>query len=250
MDKCLNCGAELTGKYCSNCGQERITGKLEVKHLFKDVTHGIFHWESSILKTFKELLLRPGKFLRSYIEGIRKPYVKPFSYFIFIQTLYVLVFHWLSDKYFAFMNATVTTGGDMTETMAAKIHNAQHLVSVYINYLNFAMPLFYAFFIMIFFKKKTGINYAESIVISLYVMGNTLLFGIVLMLFSVFSEKIWGLRLIINLIYMIFVMVQFSGYSKLQGIIRGFFSAFLSYISYIIIFGSLIVIYLLFFAKA
>ena len=154
MDKYLNCGAELTGKYCSQCGQEKITGKMEVKHLFKDITHGIFHWENSILKTFKELLLRPGKFLRNYIDGTRKLYVKPFSYFLFIQTIYVLIFHWLSDKYFTFMTSNVTSSGQFTPSMIAKIHEAQHLISLYITYLNFVLPLFFAIFINLFFDSQ------------------------------------------------------------------------------------------------
>src|SRR5438477_480205 len=247
MEKCLNCGAELTGKYCSNCGQERIAGRMEVKHIFKDVTHGIFHWESSIFNTFKELIVRPGKFLRNYIAGTRKPYVKPFSYFIFIQTVYVIIFHWLSDKYFAFVNATMTTSGEVTETMVTKIHELQHFVTSNINYLNFLLPVIAAFYIKLFFKKKTEINYAESIVIALYINGTILFFAILLMPLTLLNSNIWSLRLLINLVYTIVVLVQFSGYPKFTGIIRAFFATMLSYLTLIIIVGILIICYLQYF---
>ena len=136
METCKNCGTELNGKYCSNCGQEDVSSRLSVKHIFRDATHGILHWESSILKTFKELFLRPGKFLQIYLGGKRKPFVKPFSYFILIQTAYVIVFHWLSDKYFAFITYDIKTSGEVNETMIAKLQEIQHLVSSNINYFN------------------------------------------------------------------------------------------------------------------
>lgn len=237
MEICKNCGAELTGKYCSNCGQEKITGRLEVKHIFKEVTHGMFHWESSILNTCKELILHPGKVIREYIGGKQKSYIKPFTYFIFIQTIYVLIFHWLSGNYFAFMIATFTVTGDMSDPQEAKIlaiqHEVQHLVSANINYLNYLMPLIFAFYVKIFLKKKTGINYAESVVFGLYVIGTTLLFSMVFMLLSTLNENVWNLRLAATFVIMIIAFIQFSGYSIFKGILMGYLASFLSYLTYV-----------------
>ncbi len=250
METCKNCGTEISGKYCSNCGQEKITGRLEVKHIFKEVTHGLFHWESSIFNTFKELILHPGEVIHNYIEGKRKSYIKPFTYFIFIQTIYVLMFHWLSGNYFAFMTAAFQVSGEMTEPELAKLHaiqhEIQHLVSANVNYLNYVMPLIFAFYVRLFIKKKTGINYAESVVFSLYVIGTTLLFSMIFMLLSWIYPNIWNLRLIASMIFMIYAIIQYSGYSKVKGIVRGFFASFLSTLTYIIIVAIISFIYIVF----
>jgi hypothetical protein len=244
METCKNCGAELNGKYCSNCGQENLTSRLSVGHLFKDATHGILHWESSILKTFKELILRPGKFIRIYIDGKRKSFVKPFSYFIFIQTVYALTFHWLSDKYFAFVSATVTVNGELSESQAAKIEAIKHTVTANITYFNYAFPLILAMFWLLFLKKKTGINYAESLVSGLYLIGTTLFFGIILMLLSNISSQIWEIRFAVNFVYIIVAYIQYSGYKLFKGIIRGFTLTFLSYIVYVILVSGVTIFYL------
>jgi hypothetical protein len=252
METCKNCGVEVSGKYCSNCGQEIITVRLSVKHIIKDVTHGMFHWESSIFNTCKELIIHPGKVIHSYIDGKRKSYIKPFTYFIFIQTIYVLIFHWLSGNYFAFMTATMQVSGEMTNSQQEKLHviqhEIQHLINANINYLNFIMPLIFALYIKIFLKKKTGINYAESVVFGLYVIGTTLLFSMVFMLLSWINPAVWNLRMVASQVFMIYAFVQYSGYPLFKGIVRGFFASFLSYLTYVFIVIVISFIYLMFFS--
>jgi hypothetical protein len=55
------------------------------------------------------------------------------------------------------------------------------------------------------------------------------------MLLSWISPNIWNLRMLASMIFMIAAIVQFSGYPKLKGIIKGFLASLLSYITYIII---------------
>lgn len=80
--KCLNCGKELTDKYCSHCGQKTDTHRITFKNfIFHDVLHGTFHIEKGILFTAKEALTRPGKAALDYIYGKRKPY---YNFFLLI----------------------------------------------------------------------------------------------------------------------------------------------------------------------
>lgn len=230
MGNCNNCGAESGGKYCPECGQETTVKRLEVKTIFHDITHGILHWENSILKTFRALLTSPGITASNYISGMRKAYVKPFSYFIFIQTVYVLVFHSLSDKYFVFMNYTINA----QESMKGEIEHLQHAVNAYINYFNYFMPVFFALYFFLFFKKKTGVNYAESMALSFYWVGTSLVFGIALMLLSLIDIRIWSLRFIITPVYLIFATLQFSKTPKFRDITKGILTVFAGYITYVL----------------
>jgi hypothetical protein len=242
MQKCLNCGAEVTGKYCHHCGQEAVVKRLEVKTIFHDVTHSILHWEHSILKTFKELLINPGKTVKKYISGSRKSFVKPFSYFIFIQTIYVLFLHWLSGKYFAFVNVAFNNSAGM-ETKAAEVQN---IVSTYINYLNYFIPFVFAFYFKLFFKKRTGVNYAESLASAFYWMGTVMVFSVIIMLLSLIDIRIWNARSLASLIYLSYALIQFSEMPVLRGIIRSFFTVTLSYLTFVAIIAIFALAYLQF----
>lgn len=244
MENCTNCGGELTGKYCANCGQERVK-RLEVKSIVHDVVHGIWHWENSVLKTLLSLLKNPGRTVKDYIAGKRKSFVKPFSYFISIQTIFVIVFHRMSENYFAFLNVK-TTGTN--ESAPFNVSEIQHLVSQYINYLNYFMPVIFALYFYLFFRKKTGVNYAESLAISLYWVGTTLIFSIVLMLLSFLEMRIWNARFIVSLGFYIFAIIKFSEVSIVKGILKGIALSTLSYITFVLSVTILIVTYL-YFAK-
>ena len=244
MEKCSNCGAVFSGKFCTECGQGRVK-RLEVKAILHDVTHGILHWENSFLKTFKELLLKPGQTANKYIEGKRKQYIKPFSYFIFIQTLFVLVFHRMSEKYFAFLNYTIKSDSDKVQERVVEI---QHVVAQYVNYLNYFMPVVFAFFLYLFFRKKKGINYAEALAASFYWVATTLVFSIALMLLSIIDIRFWNARFIVNMAYYLIAIKTFSGLGWGKGILKGFAVSMLSYIVFVVFVSILAISYLHFVA--
>ncbi len=242
MEKCSNCGNEFEGKYCHHCGQEKVK-RLQVRSIVHEVTHGILHWENSILKTFRSLLLNPGQTVKDYISGKRKSFIKPFSYFIFIQTIFAVVFHRMSEKYFAFMNVKVTS--DSAEELT-RISEIQHIVGQYVNYFNYFMPVILAFFFYLFFRKKTGVNYAESLAAAFFWVGTTLVFSVVLMLLSLIDIRIWNARFFIGTVFYIYAMIKFSDISLVKGILKGMAVTTLSYITYILFVSVLVISYLYF----
>lgn len=59
---CLNCGKELSGNYCTGCGQNSYTYRISLKHFVShDLLHGTFHIEKGLFFTEKEALTRTGK---------------------------------------------------------------------------------------------------------------------------------------------------------------------------------------------
>jgi len=60
-NNCLNCGENVDGKFCSNCGQENI----EMNETFWSfVSHGIahyFHYDSKFRTTIRPFLAKPGQ---------------------------------------------------------------------------------------------------------------------------------------------------------------------------------------------
>jgi hypothetical protein len=78
---CLNCGATVTGAYCSNCGQ-RAHLHRSVFHAVEEFLHGITHFDSKLWNTLPLLFFRPGKLTREYVHGKRARYVAPVAMFL------------------------------------------------------------------------------------------------------------------------------------------------------------------------
>ncbi len=83
---CRNCGAPVTGAYCANCGQSTRIHRSLVS-LGHDILHGVFHFEGKVWHTVPELLFRPGRLTRRYIDGERAKFVSPMALYLFIVFL-------------------------------------------------------------------------------------------------------------------------------------------------------------------
>ncbi len=95
---CLNCGKELTDKYCSGCGQKADTHRITFKNfVFHDLLHGTFHLERGIFFTAKEALIRPGKAALDYIAGKRKRYYNVFLLILLAAGLLLFVRHFYAE---------------------------------------------------------------------------------------------------------------------------------------------------------
>ena len=97
MENCLNCGEKLVGNYCYNCGQNAKVRRYTFLHLFDDIYKSIFEFDSNFFKTFKSLLVNPGKFIRLYLLGKRSDFLSPFRYLFIVLTLNIAV-TWIIHK--------------------------------------------------------------------------------------------------------------------------------------------------------
>jgi hypothetical protein len=80
--KCLNCGAELAGPFCHECGQHAHVHRT-LSAFFHDFLHGVLHFEGKIWRTLPMLAWRPGELTRRYIDGQRARFVSPIALFLF-----------------------------------------------------------------------------------------------------------------------------------------------------------------------
>lgn len=80
QNRCANCHRAIDGakqKFCPACGQPTPAHRIDWHFLAHEVEHSLLHMDRGILYTLKSLLLRPGHFIRDYIEGRRANHVKP-----------------------------------------------------------------------------------------------------------------------------------------------------------------------------
>ena len=90
---CLNCNAELHGRYCHVCGQENIEPKETVWGLISHFFYDITHFDGKFFSTTKYLILRPGFLPKEYIAGRRARYLHPIRMYVFSSALFFLCLH-------------------------------------------------------------------------------------------------------------------------------------------------------------
>jgi len=98
---CLNCGNQVLGRYCQECGQENLEPKETVLHLVSHFINDITHFDGKFFSTLKYLLFRPGFLSAEYVRGRRMSYLHPIRMYVFTSAIFFLVFYSLAE------NATV-----------------------------------------------------------------------------------------------------------------------------------------------
>jgi hypothetical protein len=88
---CLNCGAELTGPYCHQCGQKAHVHRT-ISAWWHDFLHSVLHLDGKFWRTLPMLAWRPGELTRRYVEGERATFISPLALFLFSVFLMFGVF--------------------------------------------------------------------------------------------------------------------------------------------------------------
>lgn len=89
---CLNCDAELAGRFCHNCGQENIEPKETVLHLVSHFFQDITHFDSKFFSSLKSLMTKPGFLSTQYMIGRRASYINPIRMYVFTSAIFFLIF--------------------------------------------------------------------------------------------------------------------------------------------------------------
>ncbi len=93
--QCLNCGAELTGNFCANCGQRATDVNLSLKMLLLEFIESLFSLEVGFWQTFKRMVFFPGMLTAEYISGRRKRYSSPVRLYLGTSLLFFFLVSFL-----------------------------------------------------------------------------------------------------------------------------------------------------------
>ncbi|MBP6749338.1 MAG: DUF3667 domain-containing protein [Xanthomonadaceae bacterium] len=89
-DRCANCDRAIDGadqKFCPACGQPTPAHRIDWHFLGHELEHSVLHMDRGIFYSLKNLMLRPGHFIRDYIEGRRAHQVKPLMLIMILAAL-------------------------------------------------------------------------------------------------------------------------------------------------------------------
>ena len=175
--ECANCGRGIGGveqNFCPACGQPTPAPRIDWHYLMHEFEHTVLHMDRGILYSLRELMLRPGRLMRDYLEGRRARQAKPFPLLMITAAAVVFLGEFLLDDDvmdFAFqMGALPATGASVDErAVQAAFLQVQPAVQHWID-RNFALltlllvPLEALVFRLAFIG--TGRNYPEWLVVT------------------------------------------------------------------------------------
>ncbi|MEM1181807.1 MAG: DUF3667 domain-containing protein [Acidobacteriota bacterium] len=90
LPTCMNCTSVLYGAYCSQCGQQEAQ-PITFSRLFSETIDRLRRLDFAWPRTFLALSTDPGRMVRRYLTGRRKPYTPPFFYAFSTATVLILV---------------------------------------------------------------------------------------------------------------------------------------------------------------
>lgn len=239
MESCKNCqnNCHENDKFCSQCGQKTGTHHIDFHFLIHEIQHGIFHIDSGIFYTLKELFTRPGHSIREYIEGKRKKHFKPILLIMVLGTIFTLLAHWLEKKDWV-LGGTI----DIKLDNSSSVNNFIQYITTIFSWINGHFSLYKLFLVPLFalafygvFKKFKRYNYAEWLVIITFISGQMIVVSIIdLWVNTLLKGRLDFVFSIIEIVILLWTLMQlFPSESKKSIIWRSLVSLLLSGMIYV-----------------
>lgn len=230
VNYCPNCGAEITARFCGQCGAKYGKKEVDLKSLFQVVFETITNWEQKMLITLQVLAKEPGKIARAFIGGERRKYYHPVKFLLF----------WASVNVFIALTLKVSFGEiDPNVTLIEKQFN--QFIQNYISLIYaFSVPVMALGPFLIF--RKLDPKFVNYNVILCYVVGVGLLINIPSYLMVAVWREAEIIRNIIGPLFpVLFASYFYHSYFKSalwKSILAGVFTAFFLFLASLIILTS------------
>lgn len=166
MANCINCGQELTGKYCANCGQAADTHRYDFKLLIKDFFDVFYKFKSSIYHSIRMSFSHPVQSINNYLTGKRIDFYSPFRYVFFIS----VVNSFLLINSVSLTTIPVQPDDPFTEKFIKLYLGNMSIIDM------FEIPIISLFTFLLFRKRK--LNYPENLVANCFIFGNIFIVNI------------------------------------------------------------------------
>lgn len=226
---CRNCSKEVTGKFCSDCGYPRELKRIDGQYITAEI-RSILNFEKGIFYTIKELFVRPGATVKSFIERDRSRIVKPIIFLIFCSLIYTIGQQFLNYET-GYINFNIED--PKNPPVVVKVFN---WFSQNYGYANILMAIFIAMWIRIFFRKH-NYNYYEIYTLLCYLIGNSVLIYTLLgIVETIVDFPVLQLGIFAVSIYCSWGIAQFFDQHKKMNYIKGFLSYLFGIVTSLILF--------------
>lgn len=228
---CADCGRAIDGpaqKFCPACGQATPAHRIDWHFMLHEFEHSVLHMDRGILYSIKELMLRPGRLMRDYLEGRRARQAKPFL--LLMVTAAAVVF---LGKMLLGGNVvdTLVDAGDLSaadadaQAVQAAMLQAHATVQQWMN-RNFAVATLLlipleALVFMLAFLGTGRLNYPEWLVVTAFLTVQTLVLWGLAIPFQPWFPQAPMIMFGVALCYMVYSLVQlFDGLPRWKSMLR------------------------------
>jgi hypothetical protein len=88
LTHCENCGAQLEGHWCGQCGQAAVDYRRSFRHVVVDVLDSFLNWDSKFFTTIALLIVKPWRLTNEFLAGKRVRYVNPLRLYLLASILF------------------------------------------------------------------------------------------------------------------------------------------------------------------
>src|SRR5438132_13311811 len=88
LTHCENCGSELEGHWCAQCGQPAIEYRRSFRYVVADLLNEFLNWDSKFFTTIALLILKPWRLTNEFLAGKRVRYVNPLRLYLLASILF------------------------------------------------------------------------------------------------------------------------------------------------------------------
>ena len=177
-DHCINCARAVTGpeqKFCPGCGQPTPVHRIDWHFLGHELEHSVLHMDRGILYSLRELMLRPGRLMRDYIDGRRGNHVKPLLLIMVSAAAVVLLNRFFAGGMLMDAGTSVGAAGSLEPGLTASAAAARYIIAsqtvagwVDAHFAAFTLALLplEAWVLRLVFGRYGRLNYPEWLVIT------------------------------------------------------------------------------------
>jgi hypothetical protein len=98
LTHCENCGAELQGHWCAQCGQPAIEYRRSFRHVLADLLNEFLNWDSKFFATIALLILKPWRLTNEFLVGKRVRYANPLRLYLLASILFFFAVNYGAKK--------------------------------------------------------------------------------------------------------------------------------------------------------
>lgn len=259
---CLNCGSEVSGKFCSDCGQENIETRENFFHLAFHTIGDFFHFDSKFFRSLIPLITKPGFLTREHWAGKRMRYIHPLRLFFFVTIVMVIVANAYYKKYEKEIKAekVVRTSSstspvtkedkEVEERQFKKIQNGVSktfdYAAAYLKYISFLLlPLYALAFKLLYIRHKK--YYIDHLVYTLHLQSFVYIVVSIVLLIPLFisaSARSWFMNVILLsiVLYVLLSLRNLYKQSWLKTILKSLMAFFYIFFSTVFFLGIVMMI--------
>src|SRR3954468_22366620 len=88
LTHCENCGAELHGHWCAQCGQAAVEYRRSFRYVVADLLNEFLNWDSKFFATIALLIFKPWRLTNEFLAGKRVRYANPLRLYLLASILF------------------------------------------------------------------------------------------------------------------------------------------------------------------